>query len=173
MVAYMSQSTDLFLSWRSQSYSDPRGYSLVKAYSDVPPKWVTFSPNILRHGSPFSQQIPERGPISQKLWRNCKISRSWGIKTLTMGLNLQTFWKKNNSQISHFWRRKILRYGQGFQTSKHAPHQKVIQLPPPPPGFWWKLDSFKLVQAISIISKRCNFWNLYKWMYYFVTCKWI
>ena len=33
------------------------GYSHVKAYGDVPPKWVTFSPKILRHGSHFGQKI--------------------------------------------------------------------------------------------------------------------
>ena len=34
------------------------GYSHVKAYGDVPPKWVTFSPKILRHGSHFGQKNP-------------------------------------------------------------------------------------------------------------------
>ena len=44
------------------------GYSIVKAYVDVPPKWVTFSPKILRHRSHFhSQKISlEGGPVSQK-----------------------------------------------------------------------------------------------------------
>ena len=36
----------------------PGGYSHVKAYRDVPPKWVTFSPKILRHGSHFGQKNP-------------------------------------------------------------------------------------------------------------------
>ena len=45
-----------------------RGVSRVKAYGDVPPKWVTFSPKILRHGFHFGKKISlEEGPISQKL----------------------------------------------------------------------------------------------------------
>ena len=35
----------------------PGGYSHVKAYGDVPPKWVTFSA-ILRHGPHFGQENP-------------------------------------------------------------------------------------------------------------------
>ena len=31
------------------------GYSHVKAYGDVPPKWVTFSAKLLRHGSHFTK----------------------------------------------------------------------------------------------------------------------
>ena len=56
--------------------SDPattpgEGYSHVKAYGDVPPKWVAFSPKILRHGSHFVQKKPlEEGPISQKFSAN-------------------------------------------------------------------------------------------------------
>ena len=34
------------------------GYSYVNAYRDVSPKWVTFSPKILRHGSHFGQKNP-------------------------------------------------------------------------------------------------------------------
>ena len=34
------------------------GYSHVKAYGDVPPKWVNFSAKILRHGSHFGQKNP-------------------------------------------------------------------------------------------------------------------
>ena len=37
---------------------NPGGYSHVKAYGDVPPKWVTFSAKILRHGSHFAQENP-------------------------------------------------------------------------------------------------------------------
>ena len=36
----------------------PGGYSHVKAYGDVPPKWVTFSTKFLRHGSHFGQKNP-------------------------------------------------------------------------------------------------------------------
>ena len=49
------------------SYPGGGGYSHVKAYGDVPPKWVTFSAQILRHGSHFAQKKSlEEGPISQK-----------------------------------------------------------------------------------------------------------
>ena len=53
-------------------------YSHVKAYGEVPSKWVTFLSKILRHGSYFDQKSLEEGPISQKLQNTCKISRFWG-----------------------------------------------------------------------------------------------
>ena len=40
---------------------NPGGYPHVKAYGDVPPKWVTFSPKILRHGSHFGQKTLRHG----------------------------------------------------------------------------------------------------------------
>ena len=41
-----------------------RVYSHVKEYRDVPPKWVTFSPKILRHGSHFGpKKSLGEGPI--------------------------------------------------------------------------------------------------------------
>ena len=44
------------------------GYSHVKAYGDVPPKWVTFSPEILRQVFNFGlKKSLEEGPISPKL----------------------------------------------------------------------------------------------------------
>ena len=53
-------------------------FSHVMAYMDVPPKWVTFSPKVLRYGSHFGQKKPSKeGPISQKLEKKkkpCKIS---------------------------------------------------------------------------------------------------
>ena len=64
-----------------------RGWVLsrILLYGDVPPKWVTFSPKILRHGSHFGQKSLdmgpilvkkslEEGPISLKLRKNGKIS---------------------------------------------------------------------------------------------------
>ena len=32
------------------------GYSYVKVYRHMPPKWVTYSPKILRRGSHFGQK---------------------------------------------------------------------------------------------------------------------
>ena len=43
------------------------GYSHVKAYGDVPPKWVTFSPKSLDMGPILVKKSLEEGPISQKL----------------------------------------------------------------------------------------------------------
>ena len=41
----------------------------------MPPKWVSFSPKILRQGSHFSQKKSlEDGPIASKLRKICKIS---------------------------------------------------------------------------------------------------
>ena len=48
-------------------------YSHVKANGDVPPKWVTFSPKILRHGSQSGQKILRRGshwPFHKKIAKN-------------------------------------------------------------------------------------------------------
>ena len=40
------------------------GNSHAKAYGDVPPKWVTFSPKILRQGSHFGKKKSlEEGPF--------------------------------------------------------------------------------------------------------------
>ena len=43
------------------------GNSHVKAYRDVPPKWVTFSPKILKHGSHLGQKILRRGSHFTKI----------------------------------------------------------------------------------------------------------
>ena len=45
------------------------GYSHVKAYGNVAPKWVTFSPKILRHGSQLGKKILKRRVPFHK---NCK-----------------------------------------------------------------------------------------------------
>ena len=83
------------------------GYSHVKAYRDVLPKWVTFSPKILKHGSYFGQKKSlEEGPISQKLQKNCKISYFWGRKSLKNGSPFA--FKKKNCKISHFLSEKTL-----------------------------------------------------------------
>ena len=52
-----------------QCFQTPGGYSHVKAYRDVPPKWGTFSPKILRHGSHFGQKNPLMGV---PFHRNCE-----------------------------------------------------------------------------------------------------
>ena len=42
----------------------------LKAYGDVPPKWVTFSPKILRHGSILVKKILRRGSHFAKIVKN-------------------------------------------------------------------------------------------------------
>ena len=70
------------------------GYWHVKAYGDVLPKWVTFSPKILRHVSQFGQKSPKRSVPFHKLWE--KIVKSAVLeaeKPLEMGLNFQKLQK--------------------------------------------------------------------------------
>ena len=64
------------------------GTHMLRAYGDVPSKWVTFLAKILRHGSHsvFKKSL-EEGPISQKLQKKKKK-------------------KKKNGKISRFWREK-------------------------------------------------------------------
>ena len=46
-----------------------REYLHVKAYGDVLPKWVTFSPKILRHWSHFGPKNPYKGV---PFYKNCE-----------------------------------------------------------------------------------------------------
>ena len=88
------------------------GNSHVKAHRDVLPKWVTFSPKILRHGFHFGQKKSlEEGPISQNMQKkNGKISHFWGRKPLRNGSWFVKISKKT-IYSAIFWVRKILRYG--------------------------------------------------------------
>ena len=74
---------------------DPEGYSHVKAYRNVLPKWVTFSPKIPRYGSHFGFKKILRG--GSHFTKNCeKIVKSAvfeTIKPLEMGLDLLKFQK--------------------------------------------------------------------------------
>ena len=73
-------------------YYLPVGYSHVKAYRDVLPKWVTFSPKILRHGSNFGQKILRRGShFTKKCEKIEKLAVFEVEKPLEMGPNLRTF----------------------------------------------------------------------------------
>ena len=47
-----------FYFYKQIRWNKPGGHSHVKAYGDVPPKWVTFSLKILRHGCHFGQKNP-------------------------------------------------------------------------------------------------------------------
>ena len=93
------------------SFAGPWGYSYVKVYRDVSPKWVTLLPTILRHGSHFGQKWPPQGKILRRgfhftkiVKKNCKISHFGVEKPLEMGPNLRKFWKER--KISHFLREK-------------------------------------------------------------------
>ena len=105
--------------------STPRGgYSHVKAYGDVPPKWVTFSAKILRHGSHFAQKKSlEEGPISQKSRKNRKISHFEVEKPLEMGPDLQKIRKKALNQ-PFFEGEKSLDMGKGFRPRAAHPIKK-------------------------------------------------
>ena len=66
----------------------PGWYSHVKAHRNVPPKWVTFSPKILKHGSHFGQKNPWRRVPFYKICRkkNIKSAVFEAEKPLEMGL---------------------------------------------------------------------------------------
>ena len=94
---WIQQAVENFIKGRVNSKNEPNtpGYSHVKAYGDVPPKWVTFSPKILSHGSHFT-----------KIAKKCKISRFWGSKTFRNGSQVAKICGKKPSQISGFLRKK-------------------------------------------------------------------
>ena len=57
------------------------GTHMLRHTGDVLPKWVTFSPKILRHGSHFGQKILRGGSHFTKFAKkNGKISCFWGRK---------------------------------------------------------------------------------------------
>ncbi len=79
------------------------GTQVYKLYGDVPPKWVVFSQEILRHGSTF-QRI-DMGPFFQNVQHfGClpsKIPKSFGCSP-------RNFWKRGQYSLfrqtrSHIW----------------------------------------------------------------------
>ena len=97
------------------------GGSHVKAYGDVPPKWVTFSPKILRHGSQFGlkkkKKSLQEGPISQNLRRTYKISRFW--KTLRTWSQLAKISGKNKQTKTNTKTEKQKQTNQPFLREKN------------------------------------------------------
>ena len=127
------------------------GCSHVKAYGHVPPKSITFSPKILRHGFHICQKKSldlEEGPISQKLRekKNRKIGHFWGRKTLT---NLSQFAKisKNPSNQPFFEGEKSLDVGKGFRQRAAHPPSKMIRVP----LGWWPSPPTRISDQISSI----------------------
>ena len=78
-------------------------YSNAKAYWDVPPEWVTFSPKILRYGSHFIHKVPfhKKKKKKKKCEKVVKSTVFSGRKPFRMGSDLQNFQGKT-SQISRF-----------------------------------------------------------------------
>ena len=72
------------------------GYSHVKAYEDVPPKWVSFSPKILRQVFHFGQKNPYRrgSRFTRIAKQNVKSALFEAEKSSTMGPDLQNLEKK-------------------------------------------------------------------------------
>ena len=88
----------------------------------MPPKWVTFSPKILRHGKKKSL---EEGPISQKLQKNCKINHFGGRKTLKNGSPFAKIWGGGEMSNQLFFEgEKSLDMGSGFRPQTAHPCQK-------------------------------------------------
>ena len=100
------------------------GYSHVKAYRDVPPKWVSF----FTQGPFQSKKFLEEGPISPKVQKNCKISHFSGRKTLRNGSQLAKILKKKkiNQSIKSatFQGEKSLQMGRGFRLRAAHPIKK-------------------------------------------------
>ena len=90
----------------------------------MPPKWVTFSAKILRHGSHFGQKKSlEEGPILQESRKNGKISHFEVEKPLEMGPDLRKFRKKALNQ-PFFEGEKSLDVGKGFRPRAAHPIKK-------------------------------------------------
>ena len=67
-------------------------YSHVTAYGDVLPKWVTFSPKLLGHGSHYGQKILGRRVLFHKICEKIVKSAIFEAeKPLEMGLDLRKF----------------------------------------------------------------------------------
>ena len=99
-----------------QTLSGGWGYSHVKAYGYVPPRWVTFSQKILRHGSHFGVKILRRGSHFTKIAGKKKMVKSTVFeveKPLVMGSDLRKFQGGKNVKSAVFWGRKILRFWVG------------------------------------------------------------
>ena len=109
MGKLFTSSTSSSVALRHLTVLEARGYS-HKAYGDVPPKWVTFSPKILRHD--FCQKNPwKRIPFHKNCEKLVKLTIFVVGKPLEMGPNLKKI--RKNRQISSFLR-------------------KIIRVPPPP-----------------------------------------
>ena len=120
--------------WVAVGPSYPVGYSHVKAYRDVPPKWVTFWPKILRHGSQFGHKKSlEEGPISQNMKKkNVKSAIFEAEKPLKMGIDLRKFRKK--CLFSRFLIEKNHKIWVGVSDlGPHNPFKNNLSTPLPPP----------------------------------------
>ena len=72
------------------------GFSHVKAYGNVLPKWVTLSLKIHRQGSNFGYKILRRGSFFTKIAKKIEKSAIFEVgNSLEMGPNLRIFWKNS------------------------------------------------------------------------------
>ena len=84
------------------------GYSHVKAYGDVLPKWVTFSPKILnRHGSHFGQKSSQRRvpfyKICKKIVKSAVFEAEWVLicKNFEKTVYSVVFWVRKSLNTVH------------------------------------------------------------------------
>ena len=141
-------------------------YSHVAAYTDVSPKWATFSPKSLNMGPILVKKSLEEGPISLKLTKKKKkrgkISCFSGKTPLEMGPDLRKFRKMSNQPF--FKEGKSLFMGRGFRPWLHIPlkTQKIIWVPPqqhPPTILYKTSDIWSEVwrhETNQILSSLCK-----------------
>ena len=90
-----------FKATQSTDWLGDGGYLHVKAYGNVPPKWVNFSPKILQHGSILVKTIIRRASLFTTIEKNVKSAISEVEKHFKMGLDLQKFQQqKTNKQTT-------------------------------------------------------------------------
>ena len=87
-----------------------RGYSHVKAYGEVPPKWVNFYQKSLDMDPIFVKKILKGSHFTKFVEKNVKSAIFEVKKPLEMGLDFRKF-KKKNVYSTTFRVSKILRYG--------------------------------------------------------------
>ena len=139
------------------------GYSHVKAYGDVLPKWVTFLPKFLDMGPILVKKILRRGFHFTKIEKS-KISCFWGRKILTNGSWCAKISRKKSYQLVFFFfffeGEKSLDMDRGFRPQAAHPHQKKKKkMSTPPPRakqFQLKCYTPSCVTPLLIYHRGCK-----------------
>ena len=101
----------------------------------MPPKWVTFSSKILRHGSHFGHKNPSKRVSFHKNCKKIVKSAVFEGKPLRNGSQFAKVLKKKLSNQPFFEGEKSLDMGRGFRPPAAHPGQKIIWVSPHPEFF--------------------------------------